>query len=173
MDVGLTDQGRADVHQLATNLTRFKPSHLYTSPLKRAQQTAAIISEVNCLDTQTESLLIEQDYGDWDGHPIKQVSQTPDFQNWLHGDSLVAPPNGETLNQVAHRASEFLERLRLRHSPDDCVILVAHGGILGVMLCQLLNTPLANRWPYRLQTATYARVELSPERAALTHLSCR
>ncbi|KAG0051478.1 phosphoglycerate mutase 2 [Gryganskiella cystojenkinii] len=94
-------------------------SLVLVSPLKRAQQTYEQLRDggiskkkqdhaPSCfLQTQarTTSLLVEWDYGDYEGVTTKEILKTR--PTWsLFGDNA---PNGETVEQVAARADAIIE----------------------------------------------------------------
>jgi len=95
-------------------------SLVLVSPLKRAQQTYEQLRDgglhntpaqgnpLSCFaqtQARTTSLLVEWDYGDYEGVTTKEILKTR--PNWsLFGDNA---PNGETVEQVAARADAIIE----------------------------------------------------------------
>ncbi len=174
MDFDLTVNGQNQVEQLAQKLTAHGLSYIYSSPLIRAKRTADSIASACGLTANPWPDLIEQDYGLWDGLCFSEVKRRYDseFQAWMNGDPGLAPPKGESLIDVHKRASRVVDQLKSKFTGGEKVALVAHAGFLQAVICCLVGTPLSNRWPYRLQTATYTWIEIQGDRASLTHLSC-
>ncbi len=85
--------------------------------------------------------LREIDFGDWDGKLWSDIAEThPDLSRlyWEHpGDH--APPNGESWNAAAARATAATDRLLADHRDRD-LILVAHFGIILTQLARALQT---------------------------------
>lgn len=79
--------------------------------------------------------LREFNFGDWDGKKFDEVSQThPELSRayWERpGD--IAPPNGESWNDAAHRVSHAVGLLTAKHTNQD-IVIVAH---IGVILTQI------------------------------------
>lgn len=110
---------------------------VYSSTLRRAIQTAVLAGYP---PTKTTPLLVEVDYGRYDGITTKEIRETnPQWDLWRDGC-----PDGETIPQVLERAREFLD-LALRHEGD--VIAFSHGHFLRALACVFLELPIeaANR----------------------------
>lgn len=101
----------------------------------------------------SDGRLIEMSFGDWDGKKIADIWEA-DYQRisaWSLDPANNTPPNGEPLAHVGQRVGCFLNDCISAHQGKK-ILLVTHGGIIRVLLTQLLGMPLvyANRWevPY-------------------------
>ncbi len=124
-DTPLNDAGRRQARELASALGTEGLSAVYTSPLRRASETAAIIADRLGLEALELEALREIDVGDWQGLTVDEVRtrfpQRADVA-WRSGWS-----NGETHEELAARVVPALLDLARLHV-DDRVVGVTHAG---------------------------------------------
>ena len=126
-DPPLNETGRAQARALATELRREVFAALYTSPLQRAAETAAIIGYELGLEPRSDDALKEVDVGSWSGLTRAEVEQRypTGFARWLefgHGWD-----DGETYDELGARVVTGLIRIGERHGGGD-VLAITHGG---------------------------------------------
>ena len=126
-DPPLNDTGRAQARVLATALSTESFAVAYTSPLRRAVETAAILAGALQVDAVPDGSLMEVDVGSWSGLTRTEVeARFPEgFARWLeygHGWD-----DGETYDELGTRVVAGLADIAARH-PDDVVLAVTHGG---------------------------------------------
>jgi broad specificity phosphatase PhoE len=133
-DPELNDAGRAQALELAEQLLDDDPfAALYTSPLRRARETAQIIGDRLALEPRTSDALLEVDVGSWSGLTRGEVeARFPDgFRTWLDYDS--GWDDGETYEELARRVVQGLCDIASAH-PGERVLAVTHGGPLRTLL---------------------------------------
>ncbi len=165
----LSAVGLRQAEALARRLSVEKIDAIYASNLNRAVVTARTIAQHHGLPVQIEPRLCEADYGAWEGRTMGELrEQDPErAAAWLSEPTTVAPPGGETLEDVAERVASFLEELRAR--PDDeQIVLVGHGGSLRALLCVALHIPQGYSRRLRVSTASLSIVEMTRQRAVLS-----
>lgn len=128
-DVALSSKGKAQAEAMGARLAGMEGSitAVISSPLARCTETAAAISEaLDGLPVQTDSDLIECDFGDWEGRTFADVrDQWPaEMERWLES-TAVAPPGGESMRAVAVRTRRALERIRETRA-GQWVVVVSH-----------------------------------------------
>src|SRR5207244_10043374 len=69
IDLDLSERGGEQVARVARRFASGSLARVYTSPLRRAQQTAAAIAAASGADVEVDDRLLELDYGEWDGKP--------------------------------------------------------------------------------------------------------
>jgi broad specificity phosphatase PhoE len=126
-DPPLNETGRAQARALATELRREVFAALYTSPLQRAAETAAIIGYELGLEPRPDVALKEVDVGSWSGLTRAEVERRypTGFARWLefgHGWD-----DGETYDELGARVVTGLTRIAERHGGGD-VLTITHGG---------------------------------------------
>lgn len=171
-DSPLTAEGKAQVEALARAMADEPLAAVYTSPLRRAYQTAKAVAAWNNCPLHVDARLLEQDFGWWEGLTLAEAAyQYPsDFAAWQADAARVGPTGGESLIQVANRLLGLYDDLRKIHFRES-VLLVGHGGAFNALLCTLLNTPLRWLWVYRLPSAAVCKLLVHEEGVVLTRLS--
>lgn len=122
---------------------------VFSSPLQRCWRFAQGLTSAPVSDARLQ----EMSFGDWDGRQITDVWREDHarISAWSRNPATNTPPNGEPLAQVAARVGSFINESLQQHSGKH-LLFITHGGIIRVLLCQVLGMPLAhaNRWqvPY-------------------------
>ncbi len=127
----MNDAGIAQALSAAEGLKGISFTHVFTSPLQRAIQTAQIIAPG--IQPVADDRLIEMDYGPYEGMDLNNLP--PEvmtfFQDFIHNP---APDGMEPLSSVMERADSFLEAIR---NLDGNILISTHAiamkGILEVL----------------------------------------
>jgi len=149
---GLTEKGRWQATELASNLKGSGATRIYSSPLLRALKTAEIVSSALGVDCDVTDALREFDCGiaegrsdpeSWDLH--RQV-----MEDWLqHGQLDARIEQGESFRDIQNRFVPFIESLLEEQGEADACILVGHGGLYLCMLpLVLVNISPATALPF-------------------------
>jgi len=173
-DPPLSDEGLAQAEALAVRLAWEGLTALYSSPLRRALQTAEVIARACGLKAQVEPDLREMDFGCWEGLTRAEiVERYPEqMRAWkMDPTAEPAPHGGESLAQMARRAKAAYDRILARHGDGETVLIVAHGGVLQALLCQALDSPLRARWPYHLRAGVLSELQITDGQAVLASLN--
>jgi broad specificity phosphatase PhoE len=127
IDRPLTDLGREQARALADLVAVERVEAVYTSPLRRARETADIVAARAGLEPVALPDLREVDTGSWSGLSRAEVqSRFPDgFERWVAGGS--GWEDGETHEQMAERVLRALRSIAEAH-PEGRVLVVSHGG---------------------------------------------
>ena len=137
-DVALSEEGERQAARLGQRLAREAIAALYSSPLQRALQTAALVvprlSPIPCAG------LREIDYGHWEGRPRREVVEqfADEYAAWQADPYNRAPLGGETGAAVQARAAPALRRIVGEH-PGQAVAVVAHKSAIRLLLCGLFG----------------------------------
>ena len=122
-DIPLNDTGRAQAEATAQALAGGSYDAIYTSPLGRAAETAAIIAGRTGLDSPHPlPALAERRYGEAEGLTGAEI-----LARWPEGTPV---PGRESRDAVVERALPALLELGERH-PGESIIVVSHGGVIG------------------------------------------
>ena len=147
-DIELSDLGRAQARQVAAwsrSLFASPPvaqsliGEVWSSPLRRARETAAEIAAVLGLPVMLEEGLCELHAGIFQGHLWADLeAEFPEeVAQWRSGDVHYRIPGGESRAQLAARGRAAIEMLAGRDTPG--MIVVAHGGVLTAALGSMLG----------------------------------
>jgi len=171
-DVKLSAAGLRQAERLRDRLAAQKIDAIYSSDLKRASVTAEIIASRHQLDIITCAELREINFGEIEGLMFDEVSQLyPEVTKlWAEGSPKLKYPGGESLNDFNKRVSDFATRLE-KHTPEETILIVAHCGVLRVLMCQLLGIELRHRRQFHPDLASLSIMETYVGGAILTLLN--
>ncbi len=172
LDPELSERGHKQAQLLALTLKKYKPSALYSSPLKRTYMTAEYISKELGLDIQIDEDIIEIDHGEWSGMLVEEVKEKyPDmFRQWLYEPETIKFPHGETLVDVYNRVKRFQERMLEKHD-GETVVAVSHTVPIRASFVAGLNLPLAKFWSFGCDNASYSILDYEKVRPILYKLN--
>ena len=150
-DIELNAYGKELAHKTAEGLKHIEFEMIFTSPLKRAKETAEIIKGERNIPVIVEERIQEISFGEYEGLCYGKERYSvpdPDFMNFFQKpECYKTPPGGESFEEVLARTGEFLKELAENAEYQDKVILLStHGCALKALLANAENTPLARFW---------------------------
>jgi len=160
--VHLNSRGRAEAEQLAEYLAHEQLDHLYSSPLERAQETAAACAKRLGLTIHTAPQIGELDFGDWTGQSLDELSKDPRWRHWNECRSLSRTPGGETMLDLQGRFVGFIQQLH-EDQHGKKIALFSHGDPIRSALLYYLGLPID----------FFDRIEISPASITLLELNPR
>ncbi len=163
-DSQLTWRGRRQARRTARHVQSLEPAvgAIYSSPLARCLDTAAIIAERLGLEVEVHPDLREYAIGDWEDLRFSDLHDRHRFVEIATGDHDFAPPGGETLRQVAARMVPAIEEIHHRHSHEERVLVVSHGAAMAVALGAILDGNPGNWTRYHFANCSLTELVLSP-----------
>ena len=148
-NIELSEQGIQEANKAGQNFKNLdiKFNIVFTSELKRAQETAKIIlqnlDQWNFLNNEGKIIsninLNERDYGDLTGLNKKETAEKfgeEQVHKWRRGYSD-QPPNGESLEDVVRRVTKYFEEVikpAIQSNENDNILIAAHGNSLRALL---------------------------------------
>ncbi|HEU5472721.1 MAG TPA: histidine phosphatase family protein [Actinophytocola sp.] len=140
---GLTTRGRWQVERLAARLARDHADRpidvIYTTPRRRAQETAEVVTRTLALPAVIEADLRGPDHGEADGHPWHEVKSAFGGPPQHNPDQPYAA-GSESWNTYLDRATRTLEDILSRYDGHR-VLVLAHGETIEAAHTLLLNLP--------------------------------
>ena len=149
-DVLLTELGHQQATRAARHVRDLSPDALVSSPLQRARQTAAPISAETSLLPKIEEDIAEFSFGDFEGwaeHDV--VASHPHLRPLIQGDAHPDEmwPGGESGSTFVSRVLAGFGRIVADH-PDQRVVVVAHGGVIGSFVARMMSETEISFLPY-------------------------
>jgi len=166
-DVPLDEKGLFQARNLALVLRPVAIAAAYSSPLRRAIETAQeILMHHPRVPLTRDPDLVEMDLGDFDGMEAGTWAKCyPEFlARWRERPSKVRMPKGETLEEVSERALRFLHRLTLLHNPGQNVLVCTHNFVCSAILCHVLSIPLDRFREATIPTGSFVRIFFTGEK---------
>ncbi len=144
-DIGLTAYGKQQSLVVAERLQALTLAAIYSSDLQRCRYLADQIAVHQQGSPTCLTGLRELHIGDWEGLTWQQLEQDyPDlWQARLRDIVHVAPPGGESLQDLAQRIRPVLAGIVAAH-PGEELAIAAHGGVNRVILLDAIKAPLSS-----------------------------
>ncbi|MFZ3115358.1 MAG: histidine phosphatase family protein [Syntrophales bacterium] len=152
-DIELSDIGLSQARRLAFSSQGPNIKTIYSSPMKRAHQTAQIINRMHNVPIYLEPGLLEMDQGDFEGLTFKElIENEKDFlQQWKDDPASVTMPNGESLVELQKRAWSVVANII---DKAENALITSHGLTIAVILCKINNTSLSQFRKFSVGTAS-------------------
>jgi broad specificity phosphatase PhoE len=141
-DTLLSELGKKQVKNLGLALKAESITAIYSSPLKRALDTANAIAIHHNMEVQIEPELRELEVGDFEGISVETL--TTDFSHflvhWREGQGSEKLPGGESLVDLQRRSWGMVQRIvELKH--EGTVVIVSHYFAIVTIICAALGLP--------------------------------
>ena len=168
-DPPLNATGRAQAVDLSVALMAEELAAVYSSPLRRAYETAEVVAASRGLEPVTIEALREVDVGSWSGLTREEIEQQfPDqYARWL--DYGQGWDDGETYEAMAVRVVGAVLELALVHDGDR-ILAVSHGGPMRAVSAFAERVTYAESRRRSPVVANAAVVEFAVEGGALRQL---
>ncbi len=126
-DPPLNETGRAQAAELAAALVNEPLAAVYSSPLRRAFETAQIVAAPHGLEPVSVDALREVDVGSWQGLTRAEIEERfpEQFARWL--DYEQGWEDGESYDEMGQRVLAALLELAATHEGER-ILAVSHGG---------------------------------------------
>ena len=165
LDIPLNSEGEAQARFLTARLAPIKLDAVYTSDLQRAIRTAelALENHPSGLIPRQLKLLREIHGGAFEGLQWEEFSSRypEDAVRWRADRTHTRPPGGENLLDAAERIDLALKKiLEEVPDPDATILLVLHGGIISLLLCQVMRMELERLWQWRIDNCSVSILDL-------------
>ncbi|MHB1037888.1 MAG: histidine phosphatase family protein [Pirellulales bacterium] len=157
-DVALSPFGQRQSAAVAKAISRLPIEAIYSSPLRRALQTAQPVAESLGLEIRTDDRLMEINAGVFQGLRWDEIERTypAEAARWKDHDPDFRIPGGESRRDLMLRGRAAFEAIR--RASHRQVVVVAHGGVLTAALKALLGIP-AERNPFSLYNGSIGTLE--------------
>jgi broad specificity phosphatase PhoE len=134
----LNARGQEQARLAAEVLEPLGVTHIFSSPVTRARQTAEILGERLQLGLEEVSDLREVEYGDWEGKRFADIRSDPVAHKVLHDPMHAVFPNGEGLLTVQQRGVQAIDAV-CRTQPQGVLVMVSHGDVIRTTLAHYLG----------------------------------
>lgn len=155
VDIELSDAGRAVARLTGEALTNTHIDKIFSSPLKRAYETAELIRNGRNIPIETDSRLKELSFGCYEGQNFSELikDETLTFQYFFKKPEKYVPaPDAETLEHAILRAGNFMQEV-IEPLADTCerIMIVAHGALNKAIMSYIKQHDICDFWSGGLQ----------------------
>jgi len=116
-----------------------------TSPLRRCAEFAEAVAGARHLPLDTESRIREMDFGAWEGRTAEDIlaNGPGDLSAFWADPERAQAPEGEALAEFRDRVVAGWEGILDRYEGNH-ILVVAHGGVIRLLIAHTLGLPLTN-----------------------------
>jgi len=134
-DFSLSDKGKEQACRLAERLEGENIDIIFSSPLRRALETAEEVAKKKGLKVLTEKKLVERNFGILEGITLEEAKKGmgDDFFDKVIDEKFFRIPQGESTYDVEKRVGNFLKDI-LGWDGDRNFLIVSHGGVGRIMI---------------------------------------
>ncbi|WP_413740989.1 adenosylcobalamin/alpha-ribazole phosphatase [Sodalis sp. RH15] len=168
-DLPLTQNGRWQAQHVAWQLAEVPFEMIAASALRRTRETANILRPH--LEPQCSPEWNEMAFGEWElrhHHDLRR--EDPErYRAWCDDWRHTVPPGGEGFQEFSRRVVDATARLTGEQAGN--ILLVAHQGVLSILLATLLGLPPDAMWHFRFRQNAFSQVTLTDGFCVLTCLN--
>lgn len=171
--VHLNEKGQKQAQALGEALKDVPIKAIYSSPLERAQETAAPIATARRLEVQTEAGLIETNVGKWQGRSLAALRLQKHWKVVQHAPSRAQFPEGESFHECQSRIVSTLDRITRQHKQEDIIACVFHADPIKLAVAHFIGMPLDHFQRLGCDTGSVSALHISEMGASLIKLNQR
>lgn len=150
-DIPLNDEGRRLARITAEALAEVPFARIYTSPLKRARETAELIKGEHDIPVILDERIIEIGFGVYEGLCCGKDNYNipdPEFMNFFDKPEAYKPPEGaESIEELKARTADFLQEIvHNKDMENDTILVSTHGAALRGLLSSINNIGIEDFW---------------------------
>ncbi|MGI0073252.1 MAG: histidine phosphatase family protein [Nitrosotalea sp.] len=137
----LTELGIRQAEKISDFLNPFNISHVYSSPIERAEHTAKIVSKKLGLDYDIDERLTEIDMGIFSGVPYEEMFAKHGnlFLKFYEGNPIVEKNGIETFASVKKRVLDMIDHCSRKYNSEN-ILLVTHMDPIKSMISTVLQS---------------------------------
>lgn len=154
-DIELNDNGRDLAIKTGIALKNTRIDVIYSSPLKRAYETASLIRGDRDIDIITDDRIRELSFGHFEGQNFSELikDESLTFRYFFKQPHLYKPADdGESLEHLIKRAGNFMQEI-IEPLEKTCerVMIVAHGALNKAIMSYIKKHSTEHFWSGGLQ----------------------
>ena len=142
---GLDRVGKRQIEKVARVFQQQKVEVIYSSPERRAVESAQIIGGKLNIKPIIESGLAERNWGEWSQKTWEEVLAQLQTMSLEERYSFI-PPGGESWEQAEIRLADSVNEIIKR--PHKVTAIITHGGVMRVLMPVLKNEPKESSFRY-------------------------
>ena len=165
MDYELNETGLKQAGELAKALSSLAPEVIYSSPLKRALQTAEPIARDTGLPVIQKNGFNNISLGYWEGRLKKEIAKEyPEkWDLWLTNPEKLEIEGGESFASVQKRAFSALEEI-VEENRGKTLMTVSHRTTIKPLIAACIGIKEPYFWKIHVDTASYSIIHHSSKR---------
>ncbi len=172
IDTPLTAKGRKQARRAASRIACDfgKVDRIYASPLTRTMETARPLSRKTGVRPVREPLLIETNFGAWEGKKKEELSLDEGWKTYTADPFHYTFPEGESPQDVRSRALSFLSELRSSDGWESAVVF-SHYTPVAFIVLEILGMADGARAPFRIDNGSLTVIALDEKSGYIVTLN--
>lgn len=145
---------------------------VYSSPMKRAMQTAAIVAQPHALPVIPLADLREGSVGRWENRtwPDIQASEPEAYQQFVSEPEKYGYAGGENFNQVLARVKPVMHQL-LKHHAGQSIAVIGHQIVNRVLVADIMGLPMKQARTMKFANAGITLISVENNQPVLISLN--
>ena len=170
-DVELSEAGKEQAARVGLALKNTEIDAIYSSPLRRALDTAQAIAGYHKLKVQIEPDLREMEVGELEGVSIADLGTSfgQFLLNWRQGLGTEKLPGGESMVELADRVWAIIQSIKSKHDNEN-IVVVSHFFTCVATICKALGWPVTTVERIRVQTGSISTIDFADGQPRLVSL---
>lgn len=160
LEIPLNRMGTLQARRVAKIAPLLEIDAIYSSPLKRAVQTAYILSKGSDLPVKIDPDLTEFAFGRWEGCEFEELIKDKTYRRFLKDPLNTSVPGEETIRDVQKRGLKAL-RSAVKEFPRGRLLFVSHGDVIRAIVCHYLQLPLMEFRRLRIDNGSLTAFEVN------------
>lgn len=167
VDKEMNENGVRQVREVANGLAGVDFDAVYSSPLKRAIETARIVGRNDSIIIDEK--LYEISFGDLEGADYKNVREW-DVENLTEIQNRVRAffgmphkyeplGDGESYDSLLDRADKFLREIVEKHERDRNILVVTHSTFIHALISIIQKVPISKIWEIHIPNCSVSILE--------------
>ena len=161
LDSSLTQKGISQFELLSKHVKNKNENFdaIFSSPLKRAFETASIISKHLELPVRVVENIKEINLGEWEGKFIEEIKEKESelFEKFISNPLEYLIPSGENPLDFQKRVVSSINNI-LNSNDNKKTLVVSHAGTINAFVCHILNLDLNHMWKMHIDNTSITEV---------------
>ena len=171
----LTDEGYNQAKLTGNILNEIKFDRIYSSPLKRAAETAREIEKCfkENFDINYDDNLLEVDLNKWSGLTSDEIKRKykDSYLIWKNDPEKLELKNKDDIaykpiQDLFGQAQQFIENIQKQNKDNQNILIIAHNAILRCLILYLLNKPNKGFRKIKLDNASISIINISSSKTS-------
>ncbi|MCK4705767.1 MAG: alpha-ribazole phosphatase family protein [Gammaproteobacteria bacterium] len=158
-DVALSEYGRSQMWAAMENESNL--DRIISSPLIRCANFSLELKQQYGIPLKFDNRIKEIHFGAWEGKSAEEImaNDADALTRYWQDPTQYTPPDGEALKNFETRLLSFWQEI-IKAYHGESILLVAHGGVIRLLLCHILQRPLQRMLEIEVAHATIYRIRV-------------
>jgi broad specificity phosphatase PhoE len=168
--VPLDTDGIQQIQKIAPLIAMLELDGIYTSPLRRAVQTAKVVAHGTNLPIRKSEGLNEITFGDWAGRHFDDLIDDELYRRFIKSPAKTVLPGGETISDVQRRGLSVINEAAQK-VPGGRFLLVSHGDVIRAILSHYMKLPLNEYRRLRIDNGSLSALQTDRRWAEIKYVN--